>query len=251
MNYIIEDNFVLKMFPFANFKTFHGGKNDWTIIKIKTKIIKIIFNVEEETDCGATRWNARFGRCNFPERGGNAGDVFLRAKNRAGRPADRSISQTSMRIWPSAWPCSAPTPPLLSRLIKRDSSMYSFMGRDFLSYWYARRWTQWRRDDREIILPFFPFKILAKNLKLIFLSALFFFSCEWHWFWKWKDEKEFDHWFVLRIRNNRNNRCQDKHVEFDEKIMFIIMNIIVVGWHELTEEKKRNRKMNLSSAKRR
>lgn len=175
MSYIIEDNFVLKMFPFANFKTFHGGKNDWTIIKIKTKIIKIIFNVEEETDCGATRWNARFGRCNFPERGGNAGDVFLRAKNRAGRPADRSISQLSMRIWPSAWPCSAPTPPLLSRLIKRDSSMYSFMGRDFLSYWYARRWIQWRRGDREIILPFFPFKILAKNLKLIFLSALFFF----------------------------------------------------------------------------
>lgn len=175
MNYIIEDNFVLKMFPFANFKTFHGGKNDWTIIKIKTKIIKIIFNVEEETDCGATRWNARFGRCNFPERGGNAGDVFLRAKNRAGRPADRSISQLSMRIWPSAWPCSAPTPPLLSRLIKRDSSMYSFMGRDFLSYWYARRWIQWRRGDREIILPFFPFKILAKNLKLIFLSAQFFF----------------------------------------------------------------------------
>lgn len=94
MSYIIEDNFVLKMFPFANFKTFHGGKNDWTIIKIKTKIIKIIFNVEEETDCGATLDEMH---ASVDATSQNAGETrgtcfYARKIVPAGRPIDRFLN---------------------------------------------------------------------------------------------------------------------------------------------------------------
>lgn len=164
MSCIIEDNFTLKMFSLPNFKRRRKRLDN------KNK------NENNRYQLFSTRGKKLWGdamkrtlRSMQLSRTGNAGGVFLRAKNRAGRSIDRFLeADLTFRVTLLRSNASSPT---LSRLIKRDSLMYSFMGRAFLSCWYAGRW---KRRDRWKILSFFLFKIFANNLKLIFLSALSF-----------------------------------------------------------------------------
>lgn len=142
---------------------------------------QLLWTRGEETERWATRWNARF----VSKRGERGGRTCFHARKIV--PVDRSICRSEFDLPRDPAPLQHLPP--LSRLIKRDSSMYSFMGRAFLSCWYAGRR---KKEDR--FLSFFFFKIFAKDLKLIFFLTL---SLEMK---GWKGV-----WFTLRIQkwNNR------------------------------------------------
>lgn len=121
MSCIIEDNFTLKMFPLPNFKRRRKRLDN------KNK------NENNRYQLFSTRGKKLWGdamkrtlRSMQLPRTGNAGGVFLRAKNRAGRSIDRFLeADLTFRVTLLRSNASSPT---LSRLIKRDSLMYSFMG---------------------------------------------------------------------------------------------------------------------------